>query len=70
MLINLSDWIVFLQNKPPVVLLFKSLAQKAIIDTRATTYKFRISLNNLSTYMDTIDSDIKLFDHHVKNTTE
>ena len=57
-------------NEPSAALLHKLLMQKAIIDTRATTYKFRSSLNNLPTYMGTINSDIELFNHHVKNAKE
>ena len=49
---------------------YNILIQKGVIDTRATTYEFRISLKNLATYMDTVNSDIKVFNHHVKNTTE
>lgn len=49
---------------------YNILIQKGVIDTRATTYEFRISLKNLATYMDTVNSDIKFFNHHVKNTTE
>ena len=55
---------------PSTALLYKLLMQKAIIDTRATIYKFRTSLNNLSTYMGTINSNIDLFNHHVKNAEE
>ena len=55
---------------PSTAPLYKILMQKAIIDTRATTYKFRTSLNNLSTYMGTVNSNIELFNHHVKNSVE
>ena len=58
------------KKSPSTALLYKILIQKAIIDTRATTYKFRISLNNLSTYMGTVNSNIELFNHHVKNAVE
>jgi len=61
----------YMMNKvPSAALLYKLLMQKAIIDTRATTYKFRTSLNNLSTYMGTVNSNIELFNHHVKNAEE
>ena len=55
---------------PSTVLLYKLLMQKAIIDTRATTYNIRTSLNNLSTCMGTVNSNTELFNHHVKNTIE
>ena len=55
---------------PSAALLYKLLMQKAIIDTRATRYKLRTSLNNLSTYMGTVNSNIELFNHHVKNAGE
>ena len=55
---------------PSVALLYKLLIHKSIMDTRATTYKFRTSLNNLSTYTGTVNSNIELFNHHVKNTAE
>ena len=61
----------YMVNKvPSAALLYKLLMQKAIIDTGATTYKFRTSLNNLSTYMGTVNSNIELFNHHVKNAEE
>ena len=50
-----------------LALLYKLVMQKVIIDRRATTYKFRTSLNNLSTYMGTVNSNIELFNYHVKN---
>ena len=40
---------------------------KAIIDTRATTYQFRSELNTLEVYMDTVGSNIELFNLHVGN---
>ena len=55
---------------PSTAPLYKILMQKAIIDTRATTYKFRTSLNNLSTYIGTVNFNIELFNHHVKNSVE
>ena len=55
---------------PSTALLYKLLMQKAIIDTRATTYNIRTSLNNLSTCMGTVNSNTELFNHHVKNTVE
>ena len=51
-------------------LLYKLLMKKAIVDTRATTYQFRSSLNNLENYMGTINSNIELFNQHVKNAKE
>ena len=51
-------------------LLYKLLMKKVIVDTRATTYQFRSSLDNLENYMGTINSNIELFNQHVKNTKE
>ena len=51
-------------------LLYKLLMQKAIVDTRATTYQFRSSLDNLENYMGTVNSNIELFNMHVKNSRE
>ena len=55
---------------PSAALLYKLLIQKSIMDTRSTTYKCRTSLNNLSTYMGTGNSNIELCNHHVKNAAE
>ena len=51
-------------------LLYKLLMKKVIVDTRATTYQFRSSLDNFENIMGTINSNIELFNQHVKNTKE
>ena len=51
-------------------LLYKLLIQKAIVDTRATTYQFRSSLDNLENYMGIANSNIELFNMYVKNSRE
>ena len=43
---------------------------KAIIDTRATTYQFRHNLSNLDNYMYAVNSNIRMFNIHVKNSVE
>lgn len=59
-----------INKEPSAALLYKLLMQMAIIDKRTKTYKFRTSLNNLSTYIGTINLDIELFNHHVKHATK
>ena len=51
-------------------LLYKLLTKKAIVDTRATTSQFCSSLDNFQNYMGTINSNIELFNLHVKNSKE
>ena len=51
-------------------LLYKLLMAKAIVDTRATTYQFRNNLANLDNYMTSVNSNIEMFNIHVKNTVE
>jgi hypothetical protein len=48
------------------VMLFKLLMRKANTDTRATASQLRENLTNLDSYMSTIDSNIELFNQHVK----
>ena len=59
-----------INNTKSVVLIFKLLMSKAIIDTRATPYQFRAELSSLDTYMSTIGSNIELFNLHVKYSRE
>ena len=47
-------------------LYFKLLMKKAVIDTRATTSQLRMNLLNLDSYMSVVDSNIRLFNQHVK----
>jgi hypothetical protein len=48
------------------VMLFKLLMRNANTDTRATASQLREKLTNLDSYMSTIDSNIELFNQHVK----
>ena len=59
-----------INNTKSVVLPYKLLMSKAIIDTRATIYQFRAELSSLDTYMSTIGSNIELFNLHVKYSRE
>jgi len=52
------------------VFLFKLLMTKVIIDTRATTYQFRVDLGSLDTYIANIGSNIELLNLHVKKSHE
>ena len=47
-------------------LLFKLRMKKAIIDTRATKSHIWENLTNLDTYISTVNSNIKNFNHYVK----
>jgi hypothetical protein len=48
------------------IMLFKLLMRKANTDTRAAASQLRENLTNLDSYMSTIDSNIELFNQHVK----
>jgi hypothetical protein len=48
------------------IMLFKLLTRKANTDTRATASQLRENLTNLHLYMSTVDSNIELFNQHVK----
>jgi hypothetical protein len=47
-------------------MLFKLLMRKANTDTRATASQLREKLTNLDSYMSTVDSNIEIFNQHVK----
>jgi hypothetical protein len=51
-------------------LYFKLLMKKAIIDTRATASQLRTNLINLDSYMNVVDSNIRLFNQYVKINSE
>lgn len=57
-------------NVESATLLFKLLMQKSMINTRARTYQLCCSLDNLDHYMVSVNSNIELFNLHVKNTHE
>jgi hypothetical protein len=48
------------------IVLFKLLMRKANTDTRATASQLRENLTNFDSYMSTVDSNIELFNQHVK----
>jgi hypothetical protein len=48
------------------IMLFKLLTRKANTDTRATASQLQENLTNLDSYMSTVDSNIELFNQHVK----
>jgi hypothetical protein len=48
------------------IMLFKLLMRKANTYTRATALQLRENLTNLDSYMSTFDSNIELFNQHVK----
>jgi hypothetical protein len=48
------------------IMLFKLLMRKANTDTRATASQLRENVTNLDSYMSTVDSNIELFNQHVK----
>jgi hypothetical protein len=47
-------------------MLFKLLMRKANTDTRATASQLQENLTNLDSYMSTVDSNIEVFNQHVK----
>ena len=51
-------------------LLFKLVVQKAIVDTRATTTHLKEQLMSLDAYMTEVNSNVALFNQHVKITVE
>ena len=56
----------YMINREPIAALyFKLLVSKAEVETRATTTNIRKKLNNLQTYISTIDYDITAFHEHV-----
>jgi hypothetical protein len=48
------------------IMLFKLLMRKENMDKRVTTSQLRENLTNLDLYMSTVDSNIELFNQHVK----
>ena len=46
------------------------MMSKTSVDTRATTYQFRSNMSYLENYMETIGSNIELFNLHVKNSRD
>jgi hypothetical protein len=48
------------------IVLFKLLMRKANTDTRSTASQLQENLTNLDSYISTIDSNIELFNQHVK----
>jgi hypothetical protein len=58
-----AKWTV--NGKESGVLLFKTIMQKAVVDTRATSSFFRENLTSLDAYITTIDSNIELFNQYV-----
>jgi hypothetical protein len=48
------------------IMLFKMLMRKANMDTRETASQLRENLTNLHSYISTIDSNIEMFNQHVK----
>jgi hypothetical protein len=48
------------------IMLFKLLVRKANTDARATASQHQENLTNLDSYMSTVDSNIELFNQHVK----
>ena len=55
-----------INDRPSGSLFFKLLMQQAIVDTRATASHYRENLSNLDSYIGTVDSNIRLFNHYVK----
>ena len=51
-------------------MLYKLMMSKTSVDTRATTYQFRSNMSYLENYMETIGSNIELFNLYVKNSRE
>ena len=58
------------QNELVGPLLFKLLIQKAIVDTRATASHMREQLTSLDAYMATVNSNVAVFNQHVKVNVE
>jgi hypothetical protein len=52
------------------IMLFKLMIRKANKDTRATASQLWESLADLDSYISTIDSNIELFNHHMKVNRE
>jgi hypothetical protein len=48
------------------IMLFKLLMRKANTDTRATASQLREKITNFDSYMSKVDSNIELFNQHVK----
>ena len=57
-------------NEQSATLLYKLLMAKSIIDTVATTYQLRNQLDSLEEYMTSVNSNIELFNMHVKSSKE
>jgi hypothetical protein len=58
---------LYIQGIPIGAALFKLLMSKTVVDTVVTTSKYRINLQNLDTYMVSVNSSIPDFNRHVKN---
>ena len=52
------------------VMLYKLLMSKAQVDTVATNYQFKSRLANLENYMGNVNSNIEMFNSHVKDAKE
>jgi hypothetical protein len=48
------------------IMLFKLLTRNANTDTRATALQLRENITYLDSYMSTVDSNIELFNQHLK----
>ena len=57
-------------NEQSATLLYKLLMAKSIIDTVVTTYQSRNQLGSLEEYMTSVNSNIELYNMHVRSSTE
>ena len=51
-------------------MLYKLLMSKAQVDTVATNYQFKSRVANLENYMSNVNSNIEMFNSHVKDAKE
>ena len=65
-----SSYTIECTNKKSTPPLLKILMTKSIIDTPSSTYQLRNQLDSLEEYMFSVNSNIELFNMHVKRTIE